>query len=68
MANEFETNIGLSALPEIDQKQYPQIYAELVRIRNALHAIQGYLDTLAGGTPGQVLTKAGAGNFQYVWA
>lgn len=61
-------NLGLSALPEIDQKQYPQIYAELIRIRNALGVIQSVLDTLGGGTVGQQLTKVTAADYDYVWA
>ena len=64
---DYALNLGLSALPEIEQKKEPQIYAELVRIRNALNVLNSLANTLAGGTPGQVLTKVGAGDFDYQW-
>lgn len=67
MATSFATNIALSALPEIDQHKYPEIYAELVRMRNALHTLQGVIDILAGGTAGQQLTKNSATNFDVSW-
>jgi hypothetical protein len=46
--DQYSTNLGLSILPEIDQKQHPQIYLEFLRMRNALRALQGALDTYTG--------------------
>lgn len=63
----FSTNLGLSSLPEIDQKKDPEIYAELLRIRNALKVLQGVVDSLSGGTAGQKLTKASAADFDTFW-
>lgn len=48
MATSFSTNVGLSALPEYPQNKDPELYAELVRLRNAIKVLQGALD----GTPG----------------
>ncbi len=44
----FSTNVGLSALPEYDQKKDSALYAELNRIRNAIRILQGALDGIAG--------------------
>lgn len=68
MANDFHTNLGLSTLPEFDQHKYPELYAELLRIRNALVILQGVVDILAGGTAGQVLTKNSASDFDVSWS
>jgi hypothetical protein len=46
----YSTNLGLSSLPEIDQKQHPQIWADLKNIRNALKILQGALDSYTGAT------------------
>lgn len=46
--DQYSTNLGLSVLPEIDQKQHPQIFLELSRIRTALKSLQGALDTYTG--------------------
>lgn len=67
MAEFLSTNLGLATLPEIEQKDYPQIYAELIRIRNALHVLQTTIEVLAGGTAGQVLTKNSGANFDIHW-
>lgn len=64
----FAINLGISSLPEIDQKKNPEIYAEFVRIHNALVVLQSALNTLAGGTVGQQLTKVSAADYDYVWA
>lgn len=48
MATGFSTNTSLSALPEYDQSRDPQIYAELVRIRNAFRVLQGAIDGISG--------------------
>lgn len=48
MATGFSTNTGLSALPEYDQARDPQVYAELVRIRNAFRVLQGAIDGISG--------------------
>jgi hypothetical protein len=63
----YQTNLGLSALPEIDQHKAPEIYAELVRIRNALTVLQRTVDILSGGTVGQKLTKNSSNNFDASW-
>ena len=63
----FSTNLGLSSLPEMDQKKDPEIYAELLRIRNALKVLQSTIDVLAGGTVGQRLTKNSAADFDIYW-
>lgn len=46
--DQASTNLGLSVLPEIDQKQHPQIFLEFVRIRNALKTLQSALDVYTG--------------------
>ena len=46
--DQYSTNLGLSVQPEIDQKQHPQIFLELFRIRTALKTLQGALDTYTG--------------------
>ena len=63
----YNTNLGLSALPEIDQKKDPEIYAELLRIRNALKVLQGAIDILSGGAAGAKLTKNSAADFDTSW-
>jgi len=45
---EFSTNLGLSVLPELDQKAQPEVFAELLRMRNALRALQAALDNYTG--------------------
>lgn len=56
----FSTNLGLSALPEYPQAKDPEIYAELVRVRNALRVLQAAIDGI-GGVGGMVVTHpAGA--------
>lgn len=57
MATSFSTNTGLSALPEYEQEKDPSLYAELVRIRNALRVLQGAIDGL-GGAGGMVVTHS----------
>lgn len=46
--DQASTNLGLSVLPEVDQKQHPQIFLEFVRIRNALKTLQSALDVYTG--------------------
>ena len=48
MSQQYSTNLGLSQLPEVDEKQFGQIYAELLRMRNALKVLQSALDTYTG--------------------
>lgn len=50
MANQsfFSTNLGLALTPEFDQKKYPEIYADLVRVRNAIRILQAGLDNYTG--------------------
>lgn len=67
----FSTNLGLSALPEYDQKKDPALYGELTRIRNALRALQAALDQIGGGglgagAFGEVLTALGGGLFSWI--
>lgn len=45
---EFSTNLGLSILPEMESREQPSIYAELLRIRNALRVLQSALDVYTG--------------------
>jgi hypothetical protein len=45
---QFSTNLGLGALPEIDQRKNPDIYNDLLRIRNALKTLQFSLDQYTG--------------------
>lgn len=44
----FSTNLGLSTLPEVDDKKNPDVYAECLRIRNALRILQAALDSYTG--------------------
>lgn len=55
MGQSFSTNTGLSALPEYDQSKDPALYAELLRLRNALQVLQSAIDGL-GGAGGAVVT------------
>jgi hypothetical protein len=48
MGQQYSTNLGLSQLPEIDEKQFGQVYAELLRMRNALKVLQSALDVYTG--------------------
>lgn len=41
-------NLGLSEVPEIDVKQYPTLWSELLRIRNALKILAGTVDVYTG--------------------
>jgi len=47
----YSTNLGLSISPEFDQKKYPEIWADLVRVRNSIRALQSALDAYTGQTP-----------------
>ena len=69
MATSYQSNIPLSALPEIPQQQYPEIYAELLRMRNAIKILQGIVDALAGtgAAAGTKLTKNSANAFDTSW-
>jgi hypothetical protein len=44
----YSTNLGLSAIPEIPQDKYPEIYSDSLRIRNALRNLQYALDQYTG--------------------
>ena len=48
MAQQFSTNLGLSALPEIDQSKYGDVFTEILRIRGALKILQTTLDLYTG--------------------
>ena len=45
---EYSTNSGISALPEIDQRKYPEIYLDLLKLRNGVKVLQGALDSYTG--------------------
>ena len=65
-------NTGLSAYPQVDQNKYPDIWAEFVRIRNAINLISQSVDLIgrlpAGGNIGQFLLKAGAPDYVANWS
>ena len=46
--DQYSTDLGLSALPEINQSKNPEVYVELLRMRNAFKLLQGALDTYTG--------------------
>ena len=70
-AKSYSTNTGLSALPEVSQKEYPTIWADLMRVRNAIDTLALALDAHGnvpgGGSIGQYLTKTGAGDYIVGW-
>lgn len=41
-------NLGLSDLPEVNQKKYPDLYGEFLRLHNAIKLVQGGLDIYTG--------------------
>jgi hypothetical protein len=45
---QYSTNLGLSLAPEFDQLKDPMIWADNLRLRNALNALQSSLDTYTG--------------------
>lgn len=45
---QYSTNLGIGQAPDIDQAKYPTIYADLLRVRNAIRALQAALDTYTG--------------------
>jgi len=45
---EYSVNLGLSAIPEVSQRENPQVFVEFVRIRNALNLLLSSLDTYTG--------------------
>jgi hypothetical protein len=50
MANtqNFSSNTGISAVPEVPQDRYPEIYVDNLKIRNGIKILQGLLDTYTG--------------------
>lgn len=44
----FSTNLDLTVTPDIDQKKYPEIWADNLRLRNAIKILQGALDAYTG--------------------
>lgn len=46
--NKFSTNLGLSVMPQVSQQKYPEIFLELLTLRQALKTLQGALDTYTG--------------------
>ena len=69
---EYSVNLGLSALPEVSQRENPQVYVEFLRVRNALNLILSSLDTYTGAvTPTSVATPVETTrvqNISKVWA
>ena len=62
MAQNLTVNTRLSAIPELDQTKYPDIYSELLSIRSAVAILQAALDGVIGyggllGTPGIAGTR-----------
>jgi hypothetical protein len=47
-AQGFSTNTGISAIPDISQSQYPEIYVDNLRLRNGIKILQGIIDTYTG--------------------
>lgn len=47
-AQGFSTNLGISAIPEIDQSKYPDVYIDNLKLRNGIKLLQGVLDTYTG--------------------
>lgn len=47
-AQGFSTNTGISAIPDIDQSKYPDIYVDNLKLRNGIKILQGVLDTYTG--------------------
>lgn len=50
MGQNFSTRLGIAQFPEIDQAKYPTIFADALRVRQALTILQGALDTYTGAT------------------
>ena len=44
----FSTNTGISAIPEIPQDKYPEIYIDNLKLRNGIKILQGIIDTYTG--------------------
>lgn len=44
----FSTNTGITALPEIPQDKYPEIYIDNLKLRNGIKILQGIIDTYCG--------------------
>jgi hypothetical protein len=44
----YSTNTGISAIPEIDQTKYPDIWNDNLRLRNGIKLLQGVLDQYSG--------------------
>jgi hypothetical protein len=48
LPGQLSTPLNLTLLPEIDQKKYPDIYGDLLRLRLALNSLSGSLDSYTG--------------------
>ena len=44
----FSSNTGISAIPDIDQTKYPDVYIDNLRLRNGIKILQGIIDTYTG--------------------
>lgn len=47
----YSTNLGLEQLPEFDQRKYPSIFNDSIRIRTAINTLQAALDKYTGALP-----------------
>lgn len=71
----FDSDIdtGLPAVPEFDQRQYAPIWADSLRMRNAIFLLQQILTSVSGGmlpvggTAGQALVKNSGIDFDALW-
>lgn len=47
-AQSFSTNLGITAQPEVPQAKYPEIYIDLLKVRNGIKLLQGVVDQYCG--------------------
>lgn len=59
MAEGYSTNLGLGPLPEFNQADSPAIFADGVRVRNALKVLQAALDEKTGELNPEDFSTAG---------
>lgn len=51
LKDQYSTNLGIGDLPEFDQNKYPGIWADSLRVRNALRVLQTAVDNYTGAFP-----------------
>lgn len=61
-------NLGVSALPEFSQKDYPELYVDAIKIRNGLKALQAGIDRTTGALPLETAYWKSAGVSQVMFA